>query len=170
MAETQQRTEPSERDIFTFWEGSKKRTVDPLKIWTKLWSVEDLDIEAEFKKAGAFELESTNSLIHLAREWFEIPDLSVSEKTDENGVVKEEYSGMTDLEVAEVLKKYVEYTNELKKKRGWLPIPSRLLLPQARSSRSTTRQSADSSSMPNGSQSEEHSTHSKPTTAQFQEY
>jgi len=166
MTEAQQQV-PSERDIFKYWDGTKNRYVDPLKIWNFMWN-EDEDVQKEFARVAQNELEATTLMVQLARKWFDIPPYSCEEVDGADGV-QLKHTGLTDLEICNVLRDYLQYTNELKKKLGPLPIPSRLLLPQFPGNPSPTKSDADSSSMPNASPEEEPTTTSMPSPAPSQE-
>jgi len=160
MAEqTQERTpeaadQPTERDIFTFHDGTRTRSKDPMKIWSAMWADEDIDVSELLKRMGRNELEAVNELVTSARKWMNLPDYN-----------EEDGTGLTDLEMCRVIYRWFEYVMELKKKRGQLPIPLRHLLPQFPGSPSTTKPGSDSSSTPSESPSDEPTTASKPSPA-----
>lgn len=158
MAEAQQRNPSSERqrEIFRFWDGEKERGVDPLVIWTNLWGDDSIDVDVEFKRIANNELESTVEVVKAARNWFSIKPFTVTDSGEE---------GLTDLEVCDVLRDFLTFVNEIKKKRGPLPMPSRLLLPQPPGSPSITPPSAASSSTPSVSPADEPTTICEPSPA-----
>jgi hypothetical protein len=158
MAETtQERTpaeQPTERDIFRFHDGTRQRAMDPLKIWTAMWSDENIDVAKLLDRMSHNELESVNELIASARTWLKVPDYNEDDNT-----------GMTDLEFCQVMYQWFEYVIQLKKKLGQLPIPLRLSLPLSPGSPSATKTSSDSSSTENESPGAEPTTASKPSPA-----
>ena len=141
--------EPAEdRCIFEYWDGTQTRRMDPLTIWYSLWAHEDID--TLMKRAGNNEMESMLELANLSRELFDLPSFDGT-------------SGMTHIEAMDVLGKYLDYTKELKKKIGPLPIPWQKLAPTPSSEDSTTPPDAESSSSPATSPPDEPSTASTPS-------
>ena len=147
---TKQRKPNRERDIFEFWDGSQQRHVDPLPVWYKLWEQEDID--TVLKRAGANELEAVTELVGIARDIFSIAPFDATTG-----------AGLTDMETMELLMKYLDFTGELKKKHGPLPIPGQKSAPQPSSETSTTPPDAESSSNPPESPNVEPSTVSTPS-------
>ena len=144
--------ETPDRDIFEFWDGSENRRVDPLPLWYEIWQTED--ILGLLKRAANNEAESAIELVQLGRKWF-----SVSTYDPETG------NGLTELEVRNLLTRYFEYCQELKKKVGLLPIPWQIQAQAISSAQSTTPPAAESSSSPSESPSDEPSTASTPSPA-----
>lgn len=120
------------RDIYSYWDGEKDRTADPLVLWHNLFSDEEIDLIADLKKAAEGQLEAHNRISDLVRKTF--------------GVKKFEDGGLTNIELHALAQDFLlVYCEELKKKRGPMPLPLRYLVPR-RSANSTTKQSVDSSS------------------------
>lgn len=132
-----------ERDIFRFHDGKRQRAVDPMKIWFAMHSDTDIDLSALIDRMMNNEMEATKELLVHARQWIGIPEYDGD--TDE---------GMTDLEFCRVWYAWLTYVVELKKKRGQLPIPSRVLEQLRRGSPSVPNFDSGSSSMPSESQNE----------------
>ena len=144
--------QPTERDIFRFHDGTRQRAMDPMKIWAAMWSSDDIDIGKSLDRMAQNELEAVTELLPHARKWLSVPEFNEADET-----------GMTDLEFCRVLYQWLNYVIELKKKRGQLPIPLRLLLQPHRGNPSTTKPNSDLSSTPNELPSDEPTTASKPT-------
>jgi hypothetical protein len=138
-----------DRDIFTFWDGTAHRKVDPLPIWYALWQTPD--IQQTLQRAANAELEATSELIVLCRRLLSIP---VYDETKD--------AGLTELQVVGVFSKFIAFCDELKKKVGPLPMPWQMLAPKASSDPSTTPPAAASSCSPAESPSVEPSTTSTP--------
>lgn len=154
MAEqTQERTpETTERDIFRFHDGTRQRAMDPMKIWALMWADDDIDIGKLLDRMATNELEAVMELLPRARKWLQVPEFNEEDET-----------GMTDLEFCHVMYSWFSFIISIKKKRGQLPIPLRLLLQPRHGNPSTTPQNSDSSSIPKESQSDEPTTASKPS-------
>lgn len=153
--QTQERTPdatPTERDIFRFHDGTRQRAMDPMKIWAAMWLDDDIDIGKLLDRMATNELEAVVELLPRARKWLQVPEFNEEDET-----------GMTDLEFCRVMYAWLNFVIDIKKKRGQLPIPSRLLLQPRRGSPSTTPPNSDSSSTPNESPSDEPITASKPS-------
>lgn len=156
MAETTQERTPepqqTERDIFRFHDGQRQRAVDPMKVWFAMWSEEDIDLGRLLDRMAENELEAVKELLPIARKWFGIQEFN-----------EDDESGMTDLEFCPILNSWFDYLFDLKKKRGQLPIPFRLLQQQPPGSPSATKRSLDSSSTPSELPNEGHTTPFKPS-------
>lgn len=153
--QTQERTpEPNERDIFRFHDGTRQRAMDPMKIWAAMWLDDDIDIGKLLDRMATNELEAVVELLPRARKWLQVPEFNEQDET-----------GMTDLEFCRVMYSWFNFVIDIKKKRGQLPIPLRLLQQRNRGNHSTTPPDSDSSSMPSESPSEEPTTASKPSPA-----
>ena len=147
---TKKRKPQSDRDIFTFWDGSAEQALDPLPVWYKLWQTEDID--SIFKRAANNELEAVEEMVQLARSLFGLPAYDAVTET-----------GLTELESQKVLLDFLQYCNELKKKHGPLPMPWQKLAPSISSETSTTPPAAESSSSPSELPSAEPSTTCTPS-------
>lgn len=158
MAETtKERTpeteaKPTERDIFRFHDGQRQRAIDPMKVWFAMWSEEDIDLGRLLDRMAENELEAVKELLPIARKWFGIQEFN-----------EDDESGMTDLEFCPILNSWFDYLFDLKKKRGQLPIPFRLLQQQPPGSPSVTKKDLDSSSTPSELPNEGHTTPFKPS-------
>lgn len=154
MAETDNGTPeaPPERDIFRFHDGTKDRAADPMKIWFAMWADETIDLEKAIKRFEANELEAVQELISRARIWIGIPDFNEADGT-----------GLTDLEFCRVWWSWLNFVVELKKKRGQLPMPLRLLEQRLRGNPSMPKPDLDSSSTPSESPSAEPTTSFNPS-------
>ena len=145
MAETENGTpEITERDIFRFHDGTKDRAADPMKIWFAMWADETIELETAIKRFESNEMEAVQELIGRARIWIGIPEFNEADGT-----------GLTDLEFCRVWWQWLEFIVELKKKRGQLPMPLRVLERRRPSSPSMPKPDSDSSSTPNESPSAE---------------
>src|SRR3990172_4921751 len=140
--------QPIERDIFRFHDGTRQRAMDPMKIWSAMWLDDDIDIGRLLDRMSWNELEAVNDMLPRARKWLQVPEFNETDET-----------GLTDLEFCRVMYQWFNYVIEIKKKRGQLPIPLRLLLPQAPGNPSITKPDSDLSSTPSESPSD------APTTA-----
>ena len=142
---------PSERDIFRFHDGTKDRSADPMKIWFAMWADEEIDLEKTLARFATNELEAVKDLIAKARVW-----IGVSDYNEVDG------SGLTDLEFCQVWWQWLDFISALKKKRGQLPIPLRLLERPFPGNPSTPKPDSDSSSTPSESQNAEPTINSNP--------
>jgi hypothetical protein len=131
--------------IFTFWDGSAHRRMDPLPIWYALWQTPD--IEATIKRAIKNEMEAIIELTAVGRKL-----LNLQPYDPVTG------SGLTELATLNLIGNFLAYCDELKKKVGPLPMPWLKLAPQLSSAPSTTPPAAASSCNPPGSPNVEPST------------
>ena len=154
MAETDNGTPetPAERDIFRFHDGTKDRAADPMKIWFAMWADETIDLGTAIKRFESNELEAVQELISRARIWIGIPEFNEADG-----------SGLTDLEFCRVWWQWLNFVVELKKKRGQLPMPLRVLERRPPGNPSTPKPDSDSSSTPSGSPSAEPTTTFSPS-------
>ena len=153
MAEADNGTpENTERDIFRFHDGTKNRATDPMKIWFAMWADETIDLAKAIKRFESNELEAVQELISRARIWIGIPEFNEADG-----------SGLTDLEFCQVWWKWLNFVVELKKKRGQLPIPLRVLERLPRGNPSTPKPDSDSSSTPSESPSVDPTTNFSPS-------
>ena len=143
---------PPERDIFRFHDGTKDRAADPMKIWFAMWADETIDLEKTIQRFEANELEAVQELISRARVWIGIPEFNEDDGT-----------GLTDLEFCRVWWQWLNFVVELKKKRGQLPMPLRVLERRLPGNHSTPKPDSDSSSMPSESPSAEPTTNFNPS-------
>lgn len=156
MAETDNGTPATpERDIFRFHDGTKDRAADPMKIWFAMWADETIDLESAIKRFEANEMEAVQELIGRARTWIGIPEFNEADGT-----------GLTDLEFCRVWWQWLNFVVELKKKRGQLPMPLRVLERRSLSSPSMPKPDSDSSSTPNELPSVEPTTTFNPSLEQ----
>lgn len=154
MAETKDGTPETtpERDIFRFHDGTKDRATDPMKIWFAMWADETIDLESAIKRFEANEMEAVQELIGRARIWIGIPEFNEADNT-----------GLTDLEFCRVWWQWLSFVAELKKKRGQLPIPLRVLERRLPGNLSMPKPDSDSSSTPSESPSVEPTTNFNPS-------
>lgn len=143
---------PVERDIFRFHDGTKDRAADPMKIWFAMWADETIDLESAIKRFENNEMEAVQELIGRARIWIGIPEFNEADGT-----------GLTDLEFCRVWWQWLSFVVELKKKRGQLPMPLRLLGRPLPGSPSTPKPDSGSSSTPSESPSVEPTTTFNPS-------
>lgn len=141
--------EPTERDIFKFWDGSESRLIDPLPVWYRLWQTEDID--TLMNRAANNEMEAAADLVRVARDLFGLADYDPNTG-----------AGLTELEVQRVFMQFLQYCDELKKKHGPLPMPWQKLAPKS-SETSTTPPVADSFFSPSESPSDAPSINSTPS-------
>jgi hypothetical protein len=143
--------QPTDRDIYAYWDGRQTKGADPLVLWNRLWTDPECAFEEVAPKATTFDLEIHQSLYALSRRVFEVSSLADG--------------GLTDLECFALLNDFLRYAESLKKKLGPLPMPLRFLeselLAKARS-RSTTPPAADSCSTPSESPGDEPTPSLKP--------
>ncbi len=142
----------TERDIFRFHDGTKDRAADPMKIWFAMWADETIDLESAIKRFEANEMEAVQELIGRARVWIGIPEFNEADGT-----------GLTDLEFCRVWWQWLNFVVELKKKRGQLPMPLRVLERRFPSSPSMPKPDSDSSSTPSESPNAEPTTTFNPS-------
>jgi len=107
-----------ERQIFRFEIAGQKRAVDPVAALRKICTYGEIDIEKDFanialsdedKNPTKDELESYNLVIEASREAFGLPAFDNDE-------------GFLDNEVLEILDKFLEYSDSLKKKSVTSPM------------------------------------------------
>jgi len=133
---SRRRTAPR-RDIFVFRDGTQDRRLDPWNAWIKLWTDPDCDFKTQMPLCAQGDPEASRAIEALTRRVF-----GVQEFDPATG------SGMTLLELHDLLGRFSIYIRDLKKKLGILPTPSR---PTGSGSSetppdSTTRPASDSSS------------------------
>lgn len=148
------------RNIFSYWDGVKKRAIDPAVAWRKMWENEDCKPQRDFGPATGigqdgspveFEAAAQERVLRMAREMFGVQAWT------------EETPGLTIDETFALLWSFLGYMDQLKKKRAPLPTTSP---PTASNSTSpvedsTTRLASDSCSTGSESKSDEPSSSSK---------
>lgn len=120
------------RDIYEYWDGEKDRTADPLVLWHNLFSDEEVDLISDLQKAAEGQMEAHERISELVRKTFSV-------KPYEEG-------GLTRIELHALAQDFLlVYCEELKKKRGPMPLPLRYLV-RLPLGKSTTKPFVDSSS------------------------
>ena len=126
------------RDIFQYWDGTKKRRIDPAIPWKKLWADPDCNVERDFPAADAGDQEAWDRVQSMACRMFDLTAWN------------EDTPGLTQEEINGVLADYMVFMAALKKKRERLRMQWALsvgVLPET----STTQSGSESSSTQNGS-------------------
>lgn len=139
------RRRANRRDIFSFWDGTKCRTIDPLVAWHAIWADMQCDFKTKLEPAMDGDPEATAAVADLTRRVFGI-------QTYDDG------QGLTQIEVLEVLGRFLLFMRELKKKHARMRTP---LLPTDSTSSetqddSTTPPAPGSSSTRDGSANDAH--------------
>lgn len=136
------------RDIFTFWDGRRKRSIDPLPAWWALWNDPECHPPRDFPAADNGDRDAWNRIQAMAQR-----SLGIKGFAD---------GGLTEGETSVLLGEFIAYTIRLKKKQE----QSRMLwehmvgeLPEEL----RTPPGSESSSTPDESSSEEPSPSSPPS-------
>lgn len=135
------------RNIFTFWDGTRRRSIDPAVAWRVMWEQTDCDPTRDFGPATGigsdgedvpFDPAAQDRVLAMARLMFGLQPYSDSQP------------GLTVQETFGVLWDFLRYMDVLKKKRAPSPTPSRhTASASSEMEASTTRPASDSSSTSN---------------------
>src|SRR3990167_1585100 len=140
------------RNIFHFWDGTKRRAIDPAVAWRKMWEDDDCNPQRDFGPACGigsdgspvtFEAAAQERVLGMARRMFGIQAWS------------ETPPGLTIDETFSLLWSFLGYMDQLKKKRAPLPPTSQPTDQVSSEETSTTRPSSDSNSTGHSSTSAE---------------
>lgn len=108
---------PTERLIFTFWDGAKVRKVDPMVYHRRLkdaWPALSADIKAARAEGSKFQATGYEGMVRRSYEVFELAPF----RQNEDGTV----TGLTEFEVLDLLDQFLAYTGGVKK--NWNPSPT----------------------------------------------
>lgn len=124
------------RDIFRYWDGTRERGADPIKILRALIGDEKFNAEVHPDLALAGDIEAMAVTMDATRKVFGLSEYSDADGRD---------SGLTDGETLELLNRFGEYMESLKKSTsGPLTLPA-ATAPSV-SEASTTKPASDSGS------------------------
>ncbi len=130
------------RDIFQYWDGVRKRSIDPEVAWKLMWSDPDCVIKDDFKSADAGDVDAWDRIQAMGRRMFGVKAYSDTQP------------GLTEHELSKLIGEFVRYMGVLKKKQE----KSRTLWALSvggLQGASTTQPESESSSTPSESKSEE---------------
>lgn len=100
-----------QRKIFTFYDGCKYRSVDPLLIWGLINGHPQFDPQTHGPAFDRGDEEAYRIVLKCARDVFDIPAYSERGKP-----------GLTEMELVTVFKQFLAYCDDLKKSINRLPI------------------------------------------------
>jgi len=122
------------RSIFTFWDGSQKRVVDPLTVWRALRADKNFDPERDLEGIRQDDEESLMVTLAAVRGAFSV-------RSFENG-------GLTEAETLALLAAFVSYIGEVKKNISPPPtsLPPTESGPSPGETESITKPNSDSTS------------------------
>ena len=134
----QQQQVQREREIFHFWDGERDRAIDPLLAWGRMWEDPECKIDEDLPGWQRNELECVQRIYRCVCRMFDLKDY--------------DHGGLTLIETLDLFKQYLTYTDNLKKKHVYLPIPFRVWASGfSRQTSKPTKSDADLSGMPNES-------------------
>ncbi len=128
------------RDIFTFWDGQKKRSIDPLPAWYKMSVDPDCVPTRDCELADAGDREATCKVLAMTRRML--------------GVKPLDQGGLTEYETSTLFAEFMDFMTLQKKKRDHYRMQWALSVGGSQEESATPPES-ESSSTPTESSSEE---------------
>ncbi len=127
VSKSKSRSSPvlSDRFIYTFWDGSRTRKIDPMEVQNTLNTIPDFDLDLDFKMATAElipdkeKAKALQRVISAIRKAFGIEPYCDSPE-----------SGLTGGECMSVFVDFAQFIDELKKRLGILQTSSQSAVPQ----------------------------------------
>lgn len=109
----------TEQEIFVYWDGERERRADPLVLWRKIWNHPECNLQPDYKMAAnptrqdgqpmfprEMVLAAEDRIFALIREVFDVKQFT------------ENSPGLTVTKTEDLLVAFLEYMDELKKKRS----------------------------------------------------
>lgn len=129
-----------ERDIFTFWDGTRTRSIDPMPAWFAMAEDPECDAPKDMPRASAGDREAWVRVQAMACRMF--------------GVTTFDKGGLTEDEIMRLLGRFFVFNRDLKKKREEFRAQWEHSVGES-PDESTTQPAGESSSTPSESSSDE---------------
>lgn len=97
------------RFIFEFWDGRRRRAVDPVVVWRTIHDDEELVIPADLEAADAGDIEAQAKAVRAARRAFDVTGWT------------EDQPGLTEGECLQLLVDFNDFCESLKKNTNAMP-------------------------------------------------